>query len=142
MGGKHEKASGAMTGLEMDLKAVREIYAREAYMLCYDVITSTVMIVLEARATPADQLKAWCQALVLVRSLDIKIRAGGNYEDERVPGDSVSAALLKQTLEQVDGQWKRHMQAMRDAGWDLRIAALETQSGKRMCIVERAENES
>lgn len=144
LGGEHERMSGAVTGLVTDLKAVREIYAKEAYMLCYDVTKSTAMIVLEMGATPTDQLKAWCQALVLVRSLEIDMHEGdgGDGDHKRPPGGVGSVAILKRTLERVNGQWERHLQAIRVAGWDLRIAALEIQPGRRMCVVERAENDS
>lgn len=122
---RQEASTGAMLRTAVSLEEVQRLYAREAYLLCYDAERECVMIVLKADARVVDQLKAWYQALLLATRR--RERAGG----EREP---ISLTEMTMTLGEADKHWSRHVQLVEEAGWDLQIAALETRSGTRITL--------
>lgn len=96
------------------------IFEGEAYML-YISKKKHVSIVLRKDCSVPDQLKAWTHGLLAVRLWDGSSDVVGAIEE--------SLAFLN------DGdRFVRYLSALREVGWNVEIAALETRGGRRFEI--------
>lgn len=127
--GPKNPASGSYSGLTVRLSELMQIYRDERYLLSYNDSQRHVAVVLKRDASSTDQLKAWGQALQLVRSLSAK-------------GAIVDVAMLRNALESTTGLLDRHRDQLIAAGWDLDIAALETRPSCRVATDRGASDDA
>ncbi|KAF1839281.1 DUF647-domain-containing protein [Decorospora gaudefroyi] len=104
-----------------------DTFANEAYILWAG--EEVTLIVLKEGCKPIDQLKAWAHALLLAK------RARGKRKDALSPSkDCRSGAGLRRSLEHVTAVFGEHVGVLREQGWDLDVAVLETRAGTRACV--------
>ncbi|KAF2117712.1 vitamin B6 photo-protection and homoeostasis-domain-containing protein [Lophiotrema nucula] len=149
MGRSHYR-TGSLN-LRIKLSELLRIYENEAYVLWFEEgeygSRSEAWIVLKEDATPTDQLKAWCQALLLAQQAHTRRAkaAKGKRELERsedakdADGSASESegrllAELRLTTQEVRKLFDAYVERLTDVGWDLEIAALETRAGTRMKI--------
>ncbi|GAB7345522.1 hypothetical protein MBLNU457_3837t1 [Dothideomycetes sp. NU457] len=110
---------------------------RARYIIWVDVEASRCWIVLRQGLTVCEQIKAWYTAFVAMRQL---LTDNGQHVIRQIPRtalerDQATDKTLK-ILEQVQTDAETHFsmieQRLRQAGWDLDTAALETHSGTRI----------
>lgn len=131
---------GATGGMSVDsawLSNVLRLYTDKAYILSYDEGASPLHchIILKKGAKAVEILSAWWQALSIaegqVTLRPAKISGATSYTTEhrkqalRLLEDSAASAIQ---LTQGYGS------ALKEAGWDLEVGALETKSGSRVSI--------
>ena len=110
---------------------------RARYIIWVDVEASRCWIVLRQGLTVCEQIKAWYTAFVAMRQLltENGQHVTRNTISTRVERDQTADRTLK-TLERVHTDVQVHFnmieQRLRQAGWDLETAALETHSGTRV----------
>lgn len=126
MGQRHQR-SGALHLPAITLSDLVQLYANDAYLL-WSCGFETVIVLKEC--SPRDQLKAWTQALLLARKTWMNRTAGGDEHDTM----GGPLADLKSTLDKAQKLLNRYEAKMRDAGWDLELASLETQPGIRIQV--------
>ncbi|KAJ4294266.1 hypothetical protein N0V90_007956 [Kalmusia sp. IMI 367209] len=124
--GQSHKRSGSLDLQAIKLSDLVRLYQDEAYLLWS--IGSDAVIILKQGCTPLDQLKAWTQALLLARQGSTSRKLGAAEHD--TSGDRL--AELRFALEEAHKVFSTCEVKMRDAGWDLDIAALETRASKRI----------
>jgi hypothetical protein len=119
----------------VELRAIKmsdliHVFKDEAYIIWK--AHSDAVIVLKQSCTPVDQLKAWTQALLLAQRgiPDSKLR-------DDTSGDQL--AELRATLEEVRQIFDTYEASMRNVGWDLNTAALETRAGWRIAVETKEE---
>ncbi|KAF2399224.1 DUF647-domain-containing protein [Trichodelitschia bisporula] len=108
----------SLGGSGATLTELLDLYADEAYILWFDPHSSTAHIVLKQGCTPEQQLKAWCQGLLLAKKTS---EAGSSTEGA-------------ETLREITRVFSEYSRRLRVAGWDLNSAALETRSGTRVKV--------
>ncbi|KAF1973192.1 DUF647-domain-containing protein [Bimuria novae-zelandiae CBS 107.79] len=126
--GQRHRRSGSLHMQAIKLSDIVRLYQDEGYLLWS--CGSNAMIVLKQDCTPTDQLKAWTQALLLARrrTQDSKPKDGEH--------DTSGALLaeLRSALEEAQKLFNTYESQLRDAGWDLDVAVLETRPGVRIQI--------
>jgi hypothetical protein len=125
IGERHEQ-TGSLHIHGVKMSELLNVFKDEAYILWPALSSQVALIVLKESCTPFDQLKAWAHALLLAKRLRRK-------NDASLPKDHLITELrgsLKDTRE----MFGKYVGALRDKGWDLDIAALETRAGTRACI--------
>jgi len=111
------------------LSALLGIFGREQYILWFDQRKSTAYITLKEGATVRTQLKSWLHGLVLARSsAEQPKRSTGTGSNSRILEE------LTETLERVSQLFDENESRLVSVGWDLDIAALETQPGTRVKV--------
>ncbi|KAL5380295.1 hypothetical protein DPSP01_007870 [Paraphaeosphaeria sporulosa] len=128
MGHRRHKRSGAVDLQDLTLADLVRVYQDEAYLLWS--CGSAAVIVLKQDCSPLDQLKAWTQALLLARK--------GTMRDEPKAAEHDTSggrlAELRFALEEVKELFDAYETKLRDAGWDLDVAVLESRPGVRVQI--------
>lgn len=128
IGHQHEHTGSlSLNGLKMD--DLLKIFATEGYILWYDDRQNEVLIVLKKDCTALDQIKAWVHALTLARG-----RLKGRTVFEQGLDASIWLRPLERTLQDVNELFDKYTAALRNKGWDLGVAALETRAGVRVTI--------
>ncbi|KAF1960196.1 DUF647-domain-containing protein [Byssothecium circinans] len=124
--GLRQKQTGSVDLQAIKLSDLLRIYRNQAFVLWTS--PAGTVIVLKHGCTPIDQLKAWTQALLLAQ------RARVRPSDRMTENDTASDPLadLKSTLNETGKIVDAHEARLRDAGWDLNAAVLETRAGKRI----------
>ncbi|KAL5409027.1 hypothetical protein PMIN03_006190 [Paraphaeosphaeria minitans] len=126
MGHRRYNRSGAIDLQDLTLADLVRLYQDEAYLLWS--CGSEAVIVLKQDCSPLDQLKAWTQALLLARK--------GIIRDEAKDADG-RLAELRYALEEGKALFETYETKLRDAGWDLDVAVLETRPGVRIQIKKK-----
>ncbi|KAF1849955.1 DUF647-domain-containing protein [Cucurbitaria berberidis CBS 394.84] len=116
--------TGSVDLRNMGMSELLHVFADEAYILWPALSDDNALIVLKEGCTPIDQLKAWTHALLLAR------RARGEMGKPDADGAS-RLAELRRTLETTRGLFAESSKALRQRGWELEVAALETRAGTR-----------
>ncbi|KAL1612520.1 hypothetical protein SLS60_000747 [Paraconiothyrium brasiliense] len=126
--GHHYTRSGALDLQHLNLSDLVRLYQDEAYLLWSR--GPDAVIVLKQDCTPLDQLKAWTQALLLARrgTIDRKPKDAEHDTSGR------RQAELRFALEEAQRLFTTYETRLRDAGWDLDVAVLETRPGVRIQI--------
>jgi hypothetical protein len=122
------RGSGALHPQHLNLADLVQVYQDEAYLLWF--CGSEAVIVLKQDCTPLDQLKAWTQALVLAYKETMR-------EEPKDAEDDASCGRLSElrsALEDAKELFNAYETKLRDAGWDLDVAVLETRPGVRVQI--------
>lgn len=123
MGPRHER-TGSLDLQAIKLSDLMRLYEYETYILWF--APTEALIVLKQGCTPIDQLKAWTQALLLVRREWVKA------SDRKPDTSGERFAELRSTVEETAKVFDTYAAQLRDVGWDLDVAALETRAGKRI----------
>ena len=110
------------------LSYLMRLFEDEAYIIWK--AHSDAIIILKQGCTPVDQLKAWTQALLLAQS------EGPGVPDSKLRDDTSGDRLaeLRTSLEKTRRIFDTHEVGLRNVGWDLDTAALETRAGKRLQV--------
>ncbi|KAF2692241.1 DUF647-domain-containing protein [Lentithecium fluviatile CBS 122367] len=113
------------------LSDLMRLYKDEAYVFWK--AQSAAVIILKQGCTPIDQLKAWTQALLLAQ------RQGTAAPDCKLADDTSGDRLaeLRSTLKETQLVFDTYEARLRDVGWDLDMAALETRAGQRIEVETR-----
>lgn len=125
--GEQHRRSRSVHLQSIKLSDIMRLYQDEAYLLW--VCGSDAVIVLKD-CTPRDQMIAWTQALLLVRKKSLKRKLTEGEHD----APSKQLADHRCTLDEARKLFAKYEAKMRDAGWDLEAAALETRRGTRLEI--------
>lgn len=139
LGGERHVRTGARDMRDIRLAELVRLYAREGYLLWFDGEKREAVIVLKHGCKPIDQIQAWAQALSVARMAAQQKgvhamkggRDGNSVDRER---SAFGLDELKETLEKTKEMLKANEERLRDVGWDLEIASLETTSGTRAMI--------
>ncbi|KAF2035451.1 DUF647-domain-containing protein [Setomelanomma holmii] len=136
IGQQHKRTSS------IDLHAIAfpelmDIFVGEAYILWITDVDYEALIVLKEGCTPIDQLRAWAHALLLASRM-----RGPQCKPEDDDASSVATRLAetRRTLEETRALFAKYTEALKQKGWDLNIAALETRAGVRAHIDTKKEN--
>lgn len=122
---QRHKRTGSLELPAVKMSDLVRLYQHEAFLLWWT--GSDAVIVLKQGCTALDQLKAWTQALLLA--------GRGRVEVEHQLRDDASGerlAELRFALEETRKLFGTYETKLREAGWDLDVAVLETRAGSRI----------
>lgn len=125
--GQRHRRSGSLDLPDVHLSDLVRLYEEEAYLLWS--YGPNVFIMLKQDCAPVDQLKAWSQALLLARK-----DAMGRKSDAKDDTSGERLATLRLALKEAQTLFNTYETNLRDAGWDLDVAVLETRPGVRIQI--------
>ncbi|KAF2848926.1 DUF647-domain-containing protein [Plenodomus tracheiphilus IPT5] len=128
--------NGRTGSLQLHAVAMSElldVFVGEAYILWPASFADEVLIVLKQGCTPMDQLRAWTHALSLAKRRPSPLGKPG-ADNASLAEDRL--AEVRRTLADTRALFEKYSAAMRDAGWDLDVAALETRAGTRVRMEE------
>ena len=126
MGSRHQ-TTGSLHLHGIGIGEVLDVFRDEAYILWpASSASQAALIVLKEGCTAVDQLKAWAHALLLAKRL--------RGQDDPASSPDRLIAELRRTLEDTRHTFERSIRVLRDKGWDMNVAALETRAGTRACI--------
>jgi len=97
-----------------------------------------IVIVLKEGCTAMDQLLAWAHALSLAKRHKRALDATGKADDDQAAVAQDRLAEVRRTLSSTRALFARHSAALREAGWELEVAALETRAGTRVKVQQGA----
>ena len=103
-----------------------DVFRDEEYVLFVDDSTKMAYILLKRTSDTSVQLKAWYHALLVAQLKKQDSKADGEHGG--------SAGDIQSTLVALRKDWESVKARLKDAGWDLNTAALETRSGSRVRI--------
>jgi hypothetical protein len=135
IGAQHSTGTGSLHLQGVGLEEVLDVFGDEKYVLWpAESSEQAALIVLKEGCTAVDQLKAWAHALLLAK----RLRDGRLDDDTSIPHDRLLAEL-RQTLKDMREMFVNHVDTLREKGWDLNVAALETRAGTRAHIDSRKQ---
>lgn len=114
---------------DIDISALVSLFKKEEYILWFDRKTKRASIVLKCGVRPTSQLKAWSHALMVARR--VASQSGAADEDEK---PSTMLDILESTLRQHSEMFDGYISRLKEAGWDVETASLETKPGMRVEI--------
>lgn len=118
---KHSNSNpNSIRDVGFDVSALFKIFKAEGYILWFSAVQRQGVIVLKDGASAATQLKAWSHALLVSQHL-----ASGKRPESLLD-------ILEATLQQRSGAFEDECRRLREAGWDIDTAALETRAGRRV----------
>jgi hypothetical protein len=136
-GKKHEKTA-ALELRHVGLEELVAVYANEAYILWFASPTSQALIVLKENCSANDQLRAWMHALLLAQRQRQRQRVRVGRKPQPPPDlndeSRVGLTELRATLEEVRRIFDKFEEDFVEAGWDLKVAALETRTRTRAMV--------
>jgi hypothetical protein len=135
--GQRHKRTGSLDLHAVKLPELMDIFASEAYILWYTDADSEALIVLKEGCTPIDQLKAWAHALLLASRMR---GPGSKPEDDDASPAETRLAEMRRTLMDTSDLFAQYAEKLKQIGWELDIAALETRAGVRAQIDMQKEN--
>lgn len=115
------------------------IFTDESYILYLSSVTTigtatkvkwTAHILLKQTSTPRSQLKAWMHGLLAARVISsFPVNEKGEDNDKVL-------RVLEQTLTFLNhgGRFEEYLSALKECGWELDVASLETRPGRRVSI--------
>ena len=124
----NNSASGSAKVKKGDLNRLLQIFEDKEYLVWFSPSSKRGTIVLKAKARTTDQLEAWVQSLVVAK----RHQSGeGLILAEQVSHTAIMGELeeTKKIAEMVIRDFE---EPLRQVGWDLDAAALETGPGTRM----------
>ncbi|RMJ23240.1 DUF647 domain-containing protein [Aspergillus sp. HF37] len=128
-----------------NLGQLTTLFANEAYMLN---LTHTGgggwdgRIILKPGCSAEARLKAWCHALLAARVLSSSAADAGSVADagpeKQDEGGGRVLGVISQTLDFLTGgdRFRQYCRGLREMGWDVEGAALETRAGRRVSWVD------
>lgn len=127
--GSQSQAKAAASSSTVDVKSIAKIFQGEEYMLWPDQRQGCIVIVLKTSASVKSQLKAWAHALAAqhkLQSRKTRLRLTSPPQD--------ILDLIGEMLKNVNRNFPSYIGRLKDVGWDLETAALETRSGYRVML--------
>lgn len=119
-------STGSIRDTDLLLMKVVKAFSQEEYLLWYDVSNKVALIVLKDGASSRSQLKAWALGLWVAHRF--------NQQDATSAPADKSFDLLESTLVDLSNRWKKCIERLEAAGWDVDVANLETTSGSRIRV--------
>ncbi|KAI9793514.1 MAG: hypothetical protein M1816_007947 [Peltula sp. TS41687] len=111
------------------LTEIEQLFEKEQYILWYDEASKTVLIVLKDSASTLSQIKTWAQALLVAREHQQYSTRASSLE---LRSELHLMNVLRETLAFLNSGFDGYTQRLKNAGWDLDTAALETRAGFRI----------
>ncbi|KAG0633374.1 vitamin B6 photo-protection and homoeostasis-domain-containing protein [Tuber brumale] len=109
------------------------IFQNEKYLLWYDVQRRLVTICLKEKVSPEEQLKSWVHALVLAREIRHHWPKEGADNSDR-PSQRAILDTVRRSLDDIGMSFTPMLWRLKEVGWDLDVAVLETVPGYRVSI--------
>jgi hypothetical protein len=109
-----------------------DIFKHEEYILALDIATHTINIVLKTGCTWSGQLKAWLQALILGKELFDREETRSVGAKTIAESDLSRVLAIRESLSRANKSFDEYSMRLSSVGWQLKEAALETQSGPRV----------
>ncbi|RMZ69434.1 hypothetical protein GMOD_00006243 [Pyrenophora seminiperda CCB06] len=135
--GTRHKQTGSLTLKSVEMTDLLDVFAHESYILLPVSAADEALIVLKATCKPIDQLKAWAHALWLAKRREGLEAVGPerkpNNGSDRPAMEGLISELID-SLKDVQAMFEKHGDEMRRKGWDVGVAAMETQAGVRLQI--------
>jgi hypothetical protein len=131
--GQHHKRTGSLELDDINLMDLLDIFADEDYVLWYTNRDHGAMVVLKEGCTPVDQLKAWAHALLLAQTLRDHVPRC-KTKDEDASSRLGQLEAMRRTLKEAVELFAKYTAILEQKGWDMNVAALETQAGVRSQI--------
>ncbi|KAF2840757.1 DUF647-domain-containing protein, partial [Patellaria atrata CBS 101060] len=131
LGDSHER-TGSIQVHQKEIATLMEIFEREEYVLWYDEMHSSAYIVLKNGCSADTHLKAWTHALHVAWRASRHLSMDGKKPRDASLGCFEILSDLRTTLKETSIEFADYARQLKEAGWDLDIAALETSSGCRL----------
>ncbi|KAK4991797.1 hypothetical protein LTR50_001614 [Elasticomyces elasticus] len=120
------------------LSALLDVFDKEPYIMWFDLPAGTAYIVLRQGCSPQSQIEAWCHALLVARNLSGADKTGADAE---LASEETCIGTIRDTLPAVHAALETYGPRLRDVGWNLDVASLETHSGCRVSLSRPREGE-
>jgi hypothetical protein len=124
------KRPGSLHARATALSGLLDVFADEAYLLWFAECDDEVLIVLKHGCSPTDQLKAWAHALLLAHGRSRPVPESETEDDEAVLKRQL--AEMTKTLVKLNEVFGKYTGLLKQKGWDLEVAVLETRPGTRV----------
>jgi hypothetical protein len=132
------KRPGSLDARATAVSGLLDVFADEAYLLWFTESDDEAFIVLKHGCTPTDQLKAWAHALLLAHG---RYRPVPESETEDYDGFSKrQLAEMRHTLLKTNEIFDKYSGTLKQKGWDLNVAVLETRAGTRVEMSGKKSN--
>jgi hypothetical protein len=129
--GNRKLVTGSVDHGKISLQGLVSLFESEKHLLWCDKSRQTVLIALQEGTSPEQQLKAWVHAMLVVREFSIgRLGQRNELTDVEVFG------LVELMLITVNKRWAEDSRLLRNGGWDVDVASLETTSGTRFCLTQ------
>ncbi|KAK5141269.1 hypothetical protein LTR04_002671 [Oleoguttula sp. CCFEE 6159] len=133
---RHGKANSTQLHV-VHMTELLDIHGDEDYVLWMNHLTKRACVVLKQGCTPRSQLKAWACAIGMLHDASSLIvdreKTLGQVLQQTLDEDRPTAIVqLLAFLEITDQKFDGWISRLKQAGWDLDVAALETHSGSRL----------
>ncbi|KAH3970001.1 hypothetical protein HBI56_119570 [Parastagonospora nodorum] len=125
------RRTGSLELSDINLPDLMDIFADQKYVLWFTDSEYEAIVVLKEGCTPIDQLKAWAHALLFAQDLRNPVR---RPKDGDTSPRLRRADALRRTIGEADKLFAKYTALLRQEGWDLDVAALETRAGVRSQI--------
>lgn len=133
-------------GAPVSIDDIASVFRNEKYLLWYDSRKQWVTICLRNGITPEEQLKAWVHALFVAKEVrhqgarekgDGKLQTTTTTQQQQLSKEAL-LTILETTLHDLGMSFTNTVERLKEAGWDLGTAVLETKPGYRVgiCSVE------
>lgn len=135
--GTRHKQTGSLALKSMEISDLLDVFANESYMLLPASAADEALIVLKGACEPIDQLKAWAHALLLAKKragLEVAVLGSKPDDASHHPAMEDLISELRDSLKDVQAMFEKYGDEMRGKGWDVGVAAMETQAGVRLQI--------
>jgi len=117
-----------MGGVSVTLTQLVGVFRDEKHLLWYDYAKRRVTVCLKEGVDTEGKLKAWMHALLLAQQIHQgRVNSVGSSHQELL-------GVVKHTLDHIGVSWGSMAQRLREAGWDLDTAVLETVPGYRIDV--------
>lgn len=128
---QRHKRTGSLELSDIGLPDLMDIFVDQKYVLWFTDSEYEAIVVLKEGCTPIDQLKAWAHALLFAQDLRNPVR---KPKDGDTSPRLRRADALRRTIGEADKLFAKYTALLRQEGWDLDVAALETRAGVRSQI--------
>ncbi|KAL9124242.1 MAG: hypothetical protein Q9217_006411 [Psora testacea] len=118
LAGAHS-VTGSLRDDHLLLPRLIEVYTDEGYLLWYDPPNRLASVVFKSDISPQGHLRAWAHALLAAHRLDSQGLATSASMEEVL-------GMLKEVQKQLSGIWPTCMERIKDAGWDINSANIES----------------
>ena len=110
---------------ETQIAALTKLYREEEYIMWYSKSQRCAYIVLKEGASPSSQLRGWAHALFTVQRSHNRSMKDAE-ESQKI------LELVGSTLESICEHWEDFLKRLKEKGWDVEIASLESAPGTRI----------
>lgn len=125
IGNLHSRTKSAQD-LQVNVTEILNVFADERYLLWIDAGKRRAVIILLDSADVRSQLRAWAHALRAMHALEQKKATNPTGVD--------MLGLLHSTMRDQNAVFQDWIEKLETAGWDTRVAAMETKGAKRIVL--------